>query len=381
MLSALIDAEFFSGRTVLLLSNDLSGSDSFVDRVPCLCDRPAILEDLPEVWPYKEYYDVIILDNVGNEFNDFIIKNSANRCKWFYTYAEHKELVPYFSLSHKTAGLPLYEHLRNTTVENIKPLTGKYRKLESSYLNNQEYLDRVGPDVYKTGVPVDRYWTFELIENIKDLIDFDSIKTVLDIGSRDCYQSLEFNTWFPNAEIYAFEANRNSAINCREVSKECSRITVVEKAVSTYNGTTSFYEVPPGGNTGASCMLKNSEHPRSTSWVGNKVTVPCITLDTFMTQSPTKTADILWMDVQGAELHVLQGATDTLKNVKVIATEVCVSDLYVNGTLKSDLDCFLRHHGFVCIATYCHGTNTDLNFLRNDSGEIDAIYVKEEYIK
>lgn len=332
-------------------------------------------------WPYRAYYDIVLLDDISDSFSSWALSNASNRCKWFISFIPHKSLEDNFILKDNSNGTFIYERKADITLENITPLTGTYRELKSNIPGNQAYLNRVDEAVYKTGVPVDRYWTFELLETIKDIIDLGTIKTIFDIGSRDCYQSLEFSTWFPEAAIYAFEANPTSIPLCLEVSSGYDNIKVIEKAVSNIVGETSFFEVPPGGNIGASSLLKNSEHPRSSEWSGRKITVPCITLDAFIEEIPEKTVDILWIDVQGAELHVLQGATKVLDTVKVIATEVGITDLYERGTLKSDLDCFLKLHGFVCIATYCHGTNTDLQHLKNDSGEIDAIYIKEGLLK
>ncbi len=56
--------------------------------------------------------------------------------------------------------------------------------------------------------------------------------------------------------------------------------------------------------------------------------------------------DFLKMDVQGAELNVVQGGTQTLKNVTVIQTEVEYIPLYKNQPLFSDVDMALREHGF-----------------------------------
>lgn len=54
----------------------------------------------------------------------------------------------------------------------------------------------------------------------------------------------------------------------------------------------------------------------------------------------------LHMDVQGYELEVLRGATNTLKEVKYIYTEVNSALLYENCVLVEDLDKFLANLGF-----------------------------------
>lgn len=54
------------------------------------------------------------------------------------------------------------------------------------------------------------------------------------------------------------------------------------------------------------------------------------------------------MDIQGAELQALQGATrKLLKDVLVIHTEVAWVELYKNQPLFAEIDSFLRAHGFI----------------------------------
>ena len=59
-----------------------------------------------------------------------------------------------------------------------------------------------------------------------------------------------------------------------------------------------------------------------------------------------KVCDYLKIDVQGAELDVLRGAAETLKNCLVVEIEVEFVPLYENQPLFSDVDNFMRRHGF-----------------------------------
>ncbi len=57
--------------------------------------------------------------------------------------------------------------------------------------------------------------------------------------------------------------------------------------------------------------------------------------------------DYVKLDVQGAELHVLRGATKVLEQVAVVHTEVEFVPLYRDQPLFADVDAELRHNGFV----------------------------------
>jgi len=77
------------------------------------------------------------------------------------------------------------------------------------------------------------------------------------------------------------------------------------------------------------------------------------------------TPDLLAMDTQGYELEVLKGATQTLRSVKVVYTEVSNVPLYQDSALVEDLDDFLYEFDFERVRTDWVGGTWG-----------DAVYVK-----
>lgn len=75
------------------------------------------------------------------------------------------------------------------------------------------------------------------------------------------------------------------------------------------------------------------------------------------------------IDVQGAELMVMQGAVKTLEHIDYIYSEVNREPLYENCTLVEDLDAFLSKFGFIRVET---------NFWGDGQSFGDAIYVKTD---
>lgn len=80
------------------------------------------------------------------------------------------------------------------------------------------------------------------------------------------------------------------------------------------------------------------------SQVVSRVPVRTVRLDDIPEAAGT---DYLKLDVQGAELMVLQGATRVLRDVLVIHTEVEFIPMYRGQPLFAEVDAFLRSQGFL----------------------------------
>lgn len=72
-------------------------------------------------------------------------------------------------------------------------------------------------------------------------------------------------------------------------------------------------------------------------------------IDTVRLDDVTETdgLDLLKIDIQGAELMVFENAVNRLAEALVVQTEVEFVPMYRGQPLFSDVDCFLRRHGFL----------------------------------
>jgi FkbM family methyltransferase len=185
--------------------------------------------------------------------------------------------------------------------------------------------------------------------------DKQSPYVIFDIGSRDCRQSIEFYKAFPNASIYAFECNTNTLDICRKnIEPYADRITLIEGAVCDYDGTITFYPINQqktrttwaDGNPGASSLFKsNGKYPIET-YVQDEVITGCHRLDTVMSERAITRADILWMDLQGAELLALKGLGTHVNQVKYVHTEVSYKEMYTGQVMFNDIHAFMLSNKF-----------------------------------
>lgn len=195
----------------------------------------------------------------------------------------------------------------------------------------------------------------KFIEAIKPHVDFDSVKTILDIGSRDLEQSLELQKIFPNATIHAFEPNPESYERCLNLATP--GIKVWPLAVLDFTGETSFYAVSQKDNHGASSIFEPTENVVGVDPVNGmeKITVPCTSIEAWVRHNSIPKIDLVWADTQGAEMPVFCGFGEHLNGVQAIATEVATGGLYYGNrmydpTQYEDLKKFLGEHGFTEVA-------------------------------
>ena len=185
-------------------------------------------------------------------------------------------------------------------------------------------------------------------------VGLDTFATVFDIGSRDGRQALELARLFREADVVAVECNRQTLETCRRNLARAPRVRLVEKAINSHTGRCAFFPIDPArtitswadGNPGASSLfVANGDYPVET-YVQNEVEVDCIRLDDLCGELGIEAIDLIWMDLQGAELLALRSAGALLEKVRYIYTEVSHRPLYHGQCLFEDVEAFLTGRGF-----------------------------------
>lgn len=184
--------------------------------------------------------------------------------------------------------------------------------------------------------------------------------TVGIVGSRklsmsDDYGSGEWSKFAPYLTIYGFDADTdaceeaNTELAARQVNWQEKHIPI---ALSSAVGESPLYVTEEISCT--SLYRPNSSYlarfdpiiPDSFR-VNFSIEIETTTLDTYCQQEGINAIDFLQVDVQGADLDVLKGASLLLdRSVLAIQTEVEFSPLYTNQPLFADIDIYLRNKDF-----------------------------------
>src|SRR5262249_53010535 len=100
---------------------------------------------------------------------------------------------------------------------------------------------------------------------------------------------------------------------------------------------------------GSSAVGRESLWPDIDLHIERTVRLPMETVDAFLAKHKIDLAsfDTWVLDVQGAEVLVLVGATHSLRSCRVIRTEVSTVEVYEGGARYADLRAHFAAYGFV----------------------------------
>jgi len=186
--------------------------------------------------------------------------------------------------------------------------------------------------------------------------------TVCNVGSRklgayDDYASQGWGVFAPNLTIYGFDADpeaceeANANIELRQENGEVNWTEIhIPIGLGSYTGEAKLYVTK---NPMCSSLYAPNE-PYLARFSGLpelvnldfEVDIEITTLDSFCQTEAINEIDFLQIDVQGADLDVLKGASRILDSVLAIQIEVEFSHLYKDQPLFADIDTYLRTNGF-----------------------------------
>lgn len=173
---------------------------------------------------------------------------------------------------------------------------------------------------------------------------------IVDAGAHTGKDSCEMARLWPHSIIYAFEPVPEVYARLVNNCKKYTNIYCSQLALAAHNGTASLY-VSSGSSDGSSSLLKPKDHLIDHPQVqfNDHIIISTNTLDAFAQEHGISHIDFLWLDLQGAELLVLQASPKILKTVQVIYTEVNLHELYEKCALYNEYKAWLESEGFVAV--------------------------------
>lgn len=177
---------------------------------------------------------------------------------------------------------------------------------------------------------------------------------IFDVGAYIGEVTATYKKLFPESTIYCFEPFPDSF---EKLNKSCrdGSIKTYQIAFSNKKGKNTFHV-----NVDLSCNSllppTESEFKRysAKSIKDGEIRVEADTLDNFCAEKGISCIDILKLDVEGAEVKVLEGASRMLSKqaIKLIYSEVMFIPHYEGGCLFHELTGFLNRHEYTLFNLY-----------------------------
>lgn len=184
---------------------------------------------------------------------------------------------------------------------------------------------------------------------------FDAIRlckaaTLLDIGANKGQFSLAYREFFPEGRIVAFEPFPESAGKFRALFAGDARAELHQTALADAEGESSFHVTT---RKDSSSLLEPGTAQEAAYGVRNKatITVQVKRLDQIVDMGALARPVLLKIDVQGAELKVLDGCAD-LGEADFLYIELSFVELYKGQPLFDEVESYLRRRGFAPVGFF-----------------------------
>lgn len=216
--------------------------------------------------------------------------------------------------------------------------------------------------------------SFEEIYNLRTSMDemLDHCKTiglnpevVIDVGV--AYGTMPLYTRFPQKKHFLIEPIKEYEPSLQNICDHYNAEYVLA-AASAEKGSTSIYV---GNSLDGSSIMVPTDNVKM-----EKRRIPLITLDECCEERQLDGPYLLKVDVQGAELMVLDGAARVLNNCDLVILEVSLFNFRPEMPDIYDVISYMKNKGFVVYDFY-GGHNRPLDGAR---AQIDIVFVKENGI-
>lgn len=219
----------------------------------------------------------------------------------------------------------------------------------------------------------------ELLKDKRRQVNF-SPSVVIDVGANRGGWTRALLGSFPmTKKVLLMEAS----------SKHTSRLEKVKQDLSSSNTQIDFQiavladvsgqqvDFFDNGDTGNSMFRENTAHYASAAATKREtITLDDMVASSFLSSEPK--VDLLKLDVQGAELMVLKGATRVLDQTTFVQLETSVVNFNTGGACPWEIDEFLRSKGYRMLDIW--DFNYDINLFKTPGlGQYDVLYVNTNH--
>ncbi len=180
-------------------------------------------------------------------------------------------------------------------------------------------------------------------------VSAEQIHQIVIVGANEADEIPRLRAAYPKSTFLCFEPSPQWYKGLEEKFGNCEYVKCSDLALSDKPGSTTFYELPMSGN-GSLLQPDVDRWATFNQFEEKKLTSFQVNVSTLDKEAAgLERIDLLWIDVQGAEGKVLNGAQETLKKTNAVLLEIALTESpYQGALLFSELDALLSKAGFTC---------------------------------
>lgn len=188
------------------------------------------------------------------------------------------------------------------------------------------------------------------VEEIRRLVP--DVRVIVEAGACDGANTQQMAEAWPDATIHAFEPVPDAFQVTRERVGGYPNVRLYEAALSDSDGAARMFVSTDGAGgyrPDSSSLLMPTEHKSLMPEVlfdPHTVKVQTVTLDSWAEENAVPAVDLMWLDMQGVELRVLQASPRVLSSVRAVAMEVSRRELYEGTPLYPEVVAWMKAQGF-----------------------------------
>jgi FkbM family methyltransferase len=196
---------------------------------------------------------------------------------------------------------------------------------------------------------------------------------IVEAGAADGQDTASFVRYWPGCQVHAFEPVPSAFAMVEEITAGLAGVRRYQAALSDRVGTTEMYvsaDVDTPGCADSSSILAPTGHLTEFPAVtfGQRVTVRTTTLDRWRAECGVDRVDLMWLDMQGAELLALKAGSPTLAVTGAVMMEVSRKELYAGAPLYMEVRAWMRGQGFRPVIDRLALAAGNVLFIREDAG-------------
>jgi len=189
-------------------------------------------------------------------------------------------------------------------------------------------------------------------------------QTVIDVGV--AYGTFELYEKFPDADHLLIEP----VSECEDLLKDICRKYKAQYVIAAAGKKSGTVVINVHRGIQGSSILKETEGSHAD---GVPREIPMLTIDNLCRERNLKEPYLIKVDVQGAELEVLEGAKNVIKDTELILLEVSLFQFMVNSPQFYDVVSYMKEQGFVVYDIFDSCTRPFDGAL----AQVDMAFVKE----